>query len=77
MLYLVHSLNIVVTSPPLHTDHFLPSGNISRILCSTISCDKPVSTPSVGVVLLVNTLLLLGVDPPFFITFSVFVPSGW
>ena len=51
--------------PPQHsTAVFLPSGNVRRVLCATMSSGKFVSAPPNGASSLVNTLFPLGVDPP-------------
>ena len=66
----------MVVPPPRASADCLPSGNVRRVLCATISTGKSVSAPPDGASSLVDTLFPLGVDPPFFTIPSVFSSSG-
>ena len=73
----VHRMDMAMTPSPHTTADFLPSGNVRRVLCSTISSGRSVSAPLQGPFLLVDTLFPLGVDQPFFTVPSVFSSTGW
>ena len=77
MLHSAHRVDNVVVPPQHVATDYLPSGNVRRVLCSTISSGKSVSAPPEGVSSLVDTLSSLGVDPPFFTVPSLFSSSGW
>ena len=76
VLHSAHRADMAVTPPQNSSANFLPSGNVRRVLCATISSGKSVSTSPGGASLLVDTLFPLGVDPPFFIVPSVLSSSG-
>ena len=77
VLHLTHRLYKMV-APLYHTDKgLLLSGNIKRVLFSTISNVKLVPPPSTGASFLVDNLFPLGIGPHFFTVYSVFSKSGW
>ena len=67
---------MVVALPPHTIADFLPSGNVRRVLCSTISGGRSVSAPLDGTSSLVDTMFPLDVVPHFFMVPCVFSSSG-
>ena len=77
VLHSASRLGLAVDPLPHSSSDFLPSGNVRRVLCSTVSGGKPIAAPIAGSSSLVDTLFPLNVVTPFFIVPSVFSPSGW